>query len=468
MSQIIIYGKMDFFNKGLDVCAVSKDIDRKIINCNQKFLDFLGKTKEEVIGKTTAELRPDEHFAYLYKKNEEMVLAGKMFTSYSPVKVDGRITFFHGVAEIKADLDGTINGFKLSFYDTGKDSLLSLIPSIEFINGKYECSYANVGKSLFEGLFRTTESYVFYYLVRGWSIEAVAKKMNISVFRAQEIEDIVYAKMKAKNVDELFYKAARQDMLCNVPQDLLYKKPNPAVSENDQDKQAHYLDYAPEIKKIVHMAFESGQPLVAFTYGHIFADNSAVLLTTHPALAAKAVKDKTAADFQMLDEIFKAQQETSGEEKTFSYIKKQTGETAHSGIMLGHHHGDSIEIFSFGFEDVSEATLEREHLSLIKFCHTFMGHAKDIIAEAKKRKIFLDSACETAFISRNIMDLKLLSPRETEVMMLMVRGRKIKPIARILGLSDSSVSEYSRRIKEKLGVSTCDELSEKYWEKETG
>ena len=40
---------MDFFNKGLDVCAVSKDIDRKIVNCNQKFLDFLGKTKEEVM-----------------------------------------------------------------------------------------------------------------------------------------------------------------------------------------------------------------------------------------------------------------------------------------------------------------------------------------------------------------------------------------------------------------------------------
>ena len=454
---------MDFFDGGHAPCIVSKDLKRCITHCNQKFLDFYGKTKDEVIGKTIEELRPNDRFEYLYKKYDEMILEGKTFTAYHPgYSLDGRATFYHGISEIKADLDGTISGFKISFYDTGKDSLLSLIPSIEFINGKHECGYANVGKSLFEGLFRTIESYLFYYLLRGWDIIAIAKKLDINLSRAEEVKEMVLGKMDVDNVDDLFDGAVRKDMLCNVPQDLLYKKPKPTISEDGQDKQAHYLQYAPEINKIVDMAFESRQPLVSFTYGNIFAGNSAVLLTTHPELVSKAIEDKTAADFQMLDDIFQQQRGASGE-KTFSYIKKNTGDNAHAGIMLGYHHGDWIEAFSFGFEDVSEEALQKEHLSLIKFCHTFMGHAKTIIDAARKDKICFDGTRSTTMISRNSLDLKMLSPREIEVMELLVRTSTSKIIARKLNLSPGTVNEYSRRIKKKFNVETLPELSDKYW-----
>ena len=456
--------KMDFFNGGNNPCIVSKDLARRIVNCNQQFLDFYGKTKNEVIGKTIEELRPNERFGYLYKKHDKMILAGKTFTAYHPgVSVDGRITFYHAISEIKAELDGTMSGFKLSFYDTGKDSLFSLIPSIEFTTGKYECDYANVGKSLFDGIFRTIESYLFYYLVRGWDIPAIAKKLDIDLARAEEVKEMVFGKMGVDNVDDLFDVAARQDMLCNVPKDLLYKKPKPTIREDKQDKKAHYLQYASEIKKIVDMSIQSTQPLLSFTYGNVFVDNSAILLTTHPELMQKSIEDKTAADFQMLDEIFKAQQVTSGGEKTFSYIKKQRGAKPQSGIMLGHHHGDSIEIFSFGFEDVCEKTLKKEHLSLVKFCHTFMGHAKTIIDVARKDKICLVGARSTKAISRNFLDMRLLTARETEVMELLVRSMPIKLIAKKLDIAPNTVKDHSKRLKEKLNVTSIPELSEKYW-----
>jgi len=450
---------MDFFNSGMDPCVVLKDIQRKIVNCNQQFLSFYGKIKEEVLGKTIEELRPDERFAHLYKKYDEMALKGKTFTAYHPgFGVDGRATFYHGITEVLADLDGTITGVKISFYDTGKDNLLSIIPSIEFINGKFECDHANVGKALFEGVFRTVESYVFYYLVRGWAIEAIAKKLDISVSRAQEVKEMVLLKMEVSDVDALFEEAARRDMLCNVPKDLLYKPPKNMLSIDSKSTKKHYQEYGFDIQKIFLMLAKENDPIKSFSYINLYPDNTAVLLSTHPDRIEAGIKDRSSGSFEMIDAL--AKEKDRGE--YFCYTKEHNGRII---LMICFHHGEWIEVCCFGVEnaDVAENMLANEKLRLLSFIHGFLGYAKKIIKSARKNTILLEGRAPLSPVCRTVVGSDMLSPREFEIMELLVRNISVKLIAKQFDISPDTVKGHSKRIKEKLGVFSIGQLSERYW-----
>ena len=450
---------MDFFNSGMDPCVVLKDIHRKIVNCNQQFLDFYEKCKEEVLGKTIDELRPNERFAHLYKKYDEMALKGKTFTAYHPgFNVGGKATFYHGITEILADLDGTITGVKISFYDTGKDNLLSIIPSIEFINGKFECDHANVGKALFEGLFRTIESYVFYYLVRGWAIEAIANKLDISVSRAQEIKEMVLLKMEVSDVDALFEKAARRDMLCNVPKDLLYKPPKNMLSIDSKGTNKHYQEYGFDIQKIFLMLVKENDPIKSFSYINLYPDNTAVLLSTHPDRIEEGIKDRSSGSFAMIDALAKEKDRAD----YFCYTKEHNGRII---LMLCFHHGEWIEVCCFGIEnaEVAENLLAKEKLRLLSFVHGFLGYAKKIIKSARKDKILLEGRAPSSPVCRTIVGSDMLSPREFEVMELLVRNMSLKSISRKLDVTSETTKEYIKRIKNKLGISSVSEIAENYW-----
>ena len=456
---------MDFFNDGNDLCVVSKDLSRKITNCNKKFLDFYGKSKDDVIGKTINELRPDEKYGHLYKKFDIMLSLGKPCIAIHPgVDLEGNLTYYWGTGEIKSGLDGSILGYKVFFYGTGENNLFSLVPLIEFINGKYICDHANIGKSLFEGLFRTEESYVFFFLIRGWSMAAISNRLDISLTRVQELTEIVFLKMGVNNIDELYDIAARKDMLCNVPQDLLVKKHTKSISHNNSSK-AHYWQYATKIQKIYKMLLCENDEISSFSYANFFEDNSAILLSTHPDQIEESIRNMLTGSYTIIDDLYKGRPYFNKKE-FFAYIKTDVEKNSPKCLlMLCLHHGDWIEVSCFGAKNEVSARrlLENEQIRLVNFIHSFLGQAEPIIKEANSNKILLSPDTAIAKVSRKAINEQVISPREFDVLRLLSRSKPPKVISKILTISEHTVNFHIKSMKEKFNLATRNELTELYW-----
>ncbi len=82
------------------------------------------------------------------------------------------------------------------------------------------------------------------------------------------------------------------------------------------------------------------------------------------------------------------------------------------------------------------------------------------IHTARRGGVFVDPALVKFLIEGNPEKRKKLSPREVEVLKLLVRGYTNKEIALALGISVKTVEAHRKRISEKLEVSSRAELVE--------
>lgn len=94
------YFKPDFLKNILNAkpyIYVVKDINSVYINANQSFCDFLGKTEEEIIGKTDYDFFPAEAAAE-YIKGDKQVMAGEIHE-----KEEWEVLGSHGLKWLKVD-----------------------------------------------------------------------------------------------------------------------------------------------------------------------------------------------------------------------------------------------------------------------------------------------------------------------------------------------------------------------------
>ncbi len=148
------------------------------------------------------------------------------------------------------------------------------------------------------------------------------------------------------------------------------------------------------------------------------------------------------------------------------------------GILHLQYFKDKVVSTSFAMRDYSakNESFLMNNLNLLKgFSSHFLNEAKDIISQAKQELIpYLPNMVNAAsaengdsfeHLTRSAQEwqfgpLELLSKREHQCFMFLIRGFSMHEISEILELSPSSVNMYISRLKQKLKCKSRNELLE--------
>lgn len=141
-------------------------------------------------------------------------------------------------------------------------------------------------------------------------------------------------------------------------------------------------------------------------------------------------------------------------------------------VSLPNGNTNFIKNVSFSIKDVTGRTLSISGFSESLSEQEWNAAKNQTTKEKTKPELFIGDFAKMLQpeLSRNSSELittpKNLSPRETELMSLMLQGKSAKQIAKVLGLSNRTVENYFESIKRKFNCRTKLELISKLSETE--
>ena len=478
--KLTIYVNMSKNNtneKILTPYIVIKDKNLAIIDCNQHFLADHRLKKSTIMGKTLAQAIEDP-YGYLDQAYDRDILSGKSYFAIHLCKdPSGKCRFFHKRSQVYYNDQGILIGIKTILYCAQMTKLNDLIKDINYINQDYTCHYAHIGQ---EGLFANLtceQSRVFFYLIRGLSIEVIATKLKKSSKSVTELRNLVLFKTKTKSISELFVFAGTHNLLCNVPHSLLEPmitaKKIPLESENPR-----LIQTTPMMVKLI------SKPVLTdgidfFAYIKSPRKGRAVCLSTLAKSESFLKKYGIVDNYSALKKHCNKSVAHGTHNAIFTFLRAfdqtQTNwffeeHWPKSALILGMVQKDYIELFCFGSSNALFDLKKYQALTttLTSFCWYFKGQAKALIHEAEEAKIrcknYHDPSADILINSHWIAAALLLSTREFEVLFKVARNTPSKIIGTELGVSEKTINEYVRRLRVKLKCHTTYELTRTYWE----
>lgn len=106
--------------ENLPVHVLRKDVNGRFTFANQSFCDLLGKSLEEITGKTDSDFFPEE-LAKKYCQDDQQVLeTGELFETVEENKSDDETRYVHVMKSAVRDASGKIAGVQVIFWDVTK------------------------------------------------------------------------------------------------------------------------------------------------------------------------------------------------------------------------------------------------------------------------------------------------------------------------------------------------------------
>lgn len=155
--------------------------------CNQAFADFLGLSKEAILGKTAYDIFP-KHLADIYSARDTALFEQASHMHYDP----------HGIAPILEENDGIFN--KSILYNSD-DTIAGFLCVISAHKISLPHKTADALKDLTQ-----RELDVFNLLVKGQSVKAMARTLSISTHTIADHLKVIYRKLEVHSKNEAIYK----------------------------------------------------------------------------------------------------------------------------------------------------------------------------------------------------------------------------------------------------------------------
>ncbi len=199
--------------------TAKKDLDSKIIECNQGFIAYSGHDNTDlIIGKTDNNM-PWSEFADLYRAHELDAIEDRSYSAIIPVKdyKDNNLLFLHT---------------KIKKFDKEYNQDIILCHAVEIINPDlnqlfqllmYQGEFSEFNKQFYLGKGRgdiklsKRQQEVLFFLIRGKSAKMIAKVLNISSRTVEYYTEILKNKFNCLNKGELIEKAINCGYSQNIP-----------------------------------------------------------------------------------------------------------------------------------------------------------------------------------------------------------------------------------------------------------
>lgn len=172
----------------LEIPVFIKNTDGIYVYCNQAFIDFLGLSKDKILGHTAYDIAPKK-LAEVYEKADKELFAAEKKQTYN------------SIVSAANEIETTV-AFSKAILHTPDHKIAGFIGSVHVNNSTHGSDSSQLIQKL-----TPREIDVLSLLAQGNSVKAIAARLGISPHTATHYLKSIYAKLDVHSKNEALYKA---------------------------------------------------------------------------------------------------------------------------------------------------------------------------------------------------------------------------------------------------------------------